>query len=147
MCLPLTPCKIEKEWEHAGLLCAVVLAREGAHRCGYVRVPPTHPFYKKDYDAPDVEVHGGLTFADIETCTDHADGLGWWFGFDCAHSGDASYDPTMTPEDCESEEGRTRMQIEQTFRRDYGFHRGEHYWTHNEVVQETEQLAEQLAKL
>lgn len=92
MCLPVKPYKIEREWESSGLKCAVVQARERGHRCGYVRVPPTHPMYGMDYDAPNVEVHGGLTFATEEDCIEE-DGKGWWFGFDCAHCGDASYEP------------------------------------------------------
>jgi hypothetical protein len=36
-------------------------------------------------------------------CTEHEDGQGWWFGFDCAHAGDMMYDPnadltTLSPE-------------------------------------------------
>ena len=68
MCLPVSPYKIEREWEHSNLKCAVVQAREGQHRCGYVRVPPNHPLHGKSYDTPNVEVHGGLTFAEIEPC-------------------------------------------------------------------------------
>ena len=43
MCLPNAEnvFKVESEWEHAGLECAVVVAVKGGHRCGYVRVPPT----------------------------------------------------------------------------------------------------------
>ena len=92
MCLPVTPFKVEREWEHAGLKCAVVQAREAGNRCGYVRVPPTHSLHGKDYDAPDVNVHGGLTFSEVEPCVE-GDGTGWWFGFDCAHLGDAYNDP------------------------------------------------------
>jgi hypothetical protein len=147
MCLPLTPFRIEREWKHAGLSCAVVLAREGGHRCGYVRVPPGHPLHGKVYDSPDVDVHGGLTFSEIEECKEHADGQGWWFGFDCAHAGDASYDPNMTAADCESEEGRARMRIEQEFRVEFHNRRAEHYWTCDEVAAETERLADQLAAL
>jgi hypothetical protein len=32
MCLPLTPYKIEREWKHAGLSCAVV---QGGYRAQY----------------------------------------------------------------------------------------------------------------
>lgn len=127
MCLPLKPFKLEKEWIHNGLKCAVVQAREHGHRCGYVRLPPTHPQYQEHYDNFDVSVHGGLTFSDIEPCIEE-DGTGWWIGFDCAHSGDAMYDPNNIPE---------HKQLH-NFPQD-------HYWTHDEVVSETEQLAMQLA--
>ena len=70
MCLPVNPFKVEREWEHAGLKCAVVQAREASHRCAYVRVPPTHPLHGKDYDhaEADLNVHGGITFAQAEPC-------------------------------------------------------------------------------
>lgn len=87
--------------------------------CGYVGLPPGHPWHGKGYgehldpDCTDeccwthtpealVDVHGGLTFAD--SCDeDAAEGHGichvpfpgrptdvWWLGFDCAHAGDYS---------------------------------------------------------
>src|SRR6516164_5088182 len=92
MCLPVKPFAVEREWPHMGLLCAVVMAREGGHRCGYVRVGPVHPDHGKKYDDVDVDVHGGLTFGEIEPCA-HEDGQGFWFGFDCAHCDDAAFDP------------------------------------------------------
>ena len=81
------------EWRHAGLPC---LANRNHHGvwCGYVAVPPGHPLHGKGYDDVDVEVHGGLTYAD--RCSEHIchvpqpgepDDV-WWFGFDCAHAGD-----------------------------------------------------------
>jgi len=59
----------------------------GGHICGYVKVPETHPLFRKKkecWDA-DLECHGGITFS--EAHEEH------WIGFDCAHSGD--YVPTM----------------------------------------------------
>jgi hypothetical protein len=65
--------------------------------CGYVAVPPGHPYYEKDYDDVDVEVHGGLTYADkCREGADPSEGIChvplpgrpedvWWLGFDCAH--------------------------------------------------------------
>lgn len=65
--------------------------------CGYVAVEPDHPLHGKDYEAPDVEVHGGLTFAapcaddrPVETSVCHTPEPGkpadvWWFGFDAGH--------------------------------------------------------------
>lgn len=141
MCLPNAKrvFKVEREWEHAGLNCAVVQGREGGNRCGYVRVPPSHPFHGKGYtDLDDINVHGGLTFASIEPCA-HDDGVGYWFGFDCAHSGDAHYDPDNLP------------QHEKDFRIKYpefnGLDFDEHFWSHEEVVRETEYLARQLSRV
>jgi len=136
MCLPVKPFKVEREWDHAGLKCAVVQAREGGHRCGYVRVGPAHPMHGKHYDEVDVRVHYGLTFGDVEPCA-HEDGTGFWFGFDCAHAGDAYYDPDNLPQ----------HQVE--FRLKHpefdNIHESEHFWTQPEVERETELLAEQLA--
>jgi len=168
MCLPVTPYKIEREWEHAGLKCAVVQAREAGNRCGYVRVPPGHHLHGKDYDAPDVDVHGGLTFASLEPC-EHEDGTGWWFGFDCAHAGDAYHDPAPQMDQL-SEDGRRRVEVFRKIHMDvllsmypqlpgeadgdyvsrlsqYDHHRFDHFWTQAEVEKETERLAEQLAAL
>lgn len=151
MCLPVTPFKVEREWKHAGLSCAIVLAREGGHRCGYVRVPPGHPDFGKGCDAVPVNVHGGLTFAEIEPCKEHEDGQGYWFGFDCAHAEDASYDPNMRLEDMTTKEGRDSFRIKSEMRRKYPaisfLGRPEHYWTQDEVATETERLAEQLTQL
>jgi hypothetical protein len=147
MCLPVKPYKVEREWKHAGLSCAVVLAREAGHRCGYVRVPPGHSLFGKEWDSPNVEVHGGLTFAELEPCTEHEDGQGWWFGFDCAHSGDASVDPNLTEKECLTEDGKVRLRIERDMNRKYPVSRIERYWREAEVVAETEKLADQLAEL
>lgn len=140
MCFPLHPFKIEKEWEHAGLKCVVVLAREAQHRCGYVRVPPTHPAFGLNYDFVNVDVHGGLTFGQIEPCS-HEDGQGYWFGFDCNHCMDSGFDPTIDINSISNPETRYLLATHKRFfRMDEG-----HYWTHDEVVAETERLAEQLA--
>jgi hypothetical protein len=158
MCLPVHPFKVEREWKHKGLSCAVVQAREGQHRCAYVRVPPTHPLYGKDYDNLgrfDARVHGGLTFAQIEPCSEHEDGQGWWFGWDYAHCGDAMYDPApdlaaMTPQGREL--WTTLMGIHQEVHgkvADWAKYplMAEHYWTQAEVERECERFAEQLAKV
>jgi hypothetical protein len=95
-----------------GLDCLIV---RNAALCGYVGVPPEHPWHGKGYSeclngcgedsycyehSPDaaVRVHGGLTFADgcNEAKPDHVchvpapgrPGDVWWFGFDCGHGGD-----------------------------------------------------------
>jgi hypothetical protein len=139
MCFPLTPFTLEREWKAYGLTCIVVQAREASHRCGYVRVPPTHPSFGKDYNDIDVNVHGGLTFGQIEPCTEHEDGQGYWFGFDCAHYQDASYDPNT---DISTVSEHTRKLLEIMSFADEG-----HYWTQQEVEAECETLAKQLSEL
>jgi hypothetical protein len=129
MCLPVKPYKIEREWKSKGLSCVVTLPREHGHRCGYVRVPPGHPAHGKDYDTEptvDLLVHGGPTFTQIEPCTEHEDGQGWWIGFDCGHAFDKYDEPGYEP---------TEFSL---------LHVGDHYWTEDEVATECEQLAEQL---
>ena len=79
--------------------CMIHRNRIGA-LCGYVGVGPDHPWYGKHYDAIDVDVHGGLTYANAcqEEVTEddgicHVPEPGrphdvWWLGFDCAHGQD-----------------------------------------------------------
>jgi hypothetical protein len=131
VCLPVAPFKVEKEWKHCGLSCAVVMAGKYRFRCGYVRVPPSHPAYRENYELLDVDVHGGLTFGVLEPCAEHEDGQGYWLGFDCAHSGDEMYDPAHPVKYSDG-----------TLRNGRG-----HYWTEAETVLETERLAEQLAAM
>ncbi len=79
-----------------GLPCLAVRHPTSGHWCGYVGVAEGHPLFGKDYDTPEVRVHGGLTYS--APCNDHichvpAPGEPdhvWWFGFDCVHSGDIS---------------------------------------------------------
>jgi hypothetical protein len=71
------------------------------YRCGYVRIPPGHPWHGRDYDSvePYPDVHGGLTFAKADTeCGKGGEDNAWWLGFDCAHAGDAT-DPSLPDRD------------------------------------------------
>jgi hypothetical protein len=79
------------EWRHGGYPCLAVRGPMGAW-CGYVGLPPGHPWHGKDYDSvDDVEVHGGLTYSkDCHGLICHTPREGepadvWWIGFDCAH--------------------------------------------------------------
>ena len=95
------PDKIQWADDDTGLPCLIVRHPTSGHLCGYVGVADGHPWFGKDYGAADVSCHGGLTFAgacvesEKETGVCHIPGPGetdhvWWFGFDCAHSGDRS---------------------------------------------------------
>jgi len=141
MCLPVKPYKVEREWKSHGLSCAVVMNREAGNRCGYVRVPPGHPAFGKNYDDVDVNVHGGLTFAQLEPCDEHEDGQGYWLGFDCAHFMDAAHDMSI-PESELSPEAKRWREMTKILSED-----NRHYWTQPEVEAECEQLAEQLAAM
>lgn len=93
MCLSVAvsrPNDVLSRGEHAGFEWMVVHSGMG-YRCGYVRMPPGHPWHGKDYnDIEAAEAHGGLTFSREDVACDKggADD-GWWVGFDCAHAGDA----------------------------------------------------------
>ena len=123
------------EFEHAGLPCLMVRQPSSGHWCGYAAVQPGHPYHGKDYDTPDVEAHGGLTYArGCQGPVCHVPKPGepddvWWFGFDCAHAGDWS-------------PGYRRYGS--TFERiaEYESYKDAHY-----VRLETERLAEQLAAI
>lgn len=79
---------------------ALIVRNHGGALCGYVGVPQSHPWFGIGYDDVDVDVHGGLTFANhcspngneaehiCHIVEDGEDDRVWWLGFDCAHSGD-----------------------------------------------------------
>lgn len=82
------------EWTHAGRPCLAVRNSMG-NWCGYAAVDPGHPLHGLGYSsAPDLDVHGGLTYANRcagSVC--HVPQPGepddvWWFGFDCGHAWD-----------------------------------------------------------
>jgi hypothetical protein len=83
------------EWRTLGFPCLAVRNSLGTW-CGYVAVPPSHPWHGKSYDDVDADPHGGLTFAG--ECSGHichvpAPGEPadvWWMGFDCNHFNDLS---------------------------------------------------------
>lgn len=97
------PDKIQWPDHATGFPCLAVRHSDRGHWCGYVAVPGEHPLFGKNYEAPDVEVHGGcLTYARACDASKseaegicHVPGPGesdhvWWFGFDCAHAWDYS---------------------------------------------------------
>jgi hypothetical protein len=84
-----------EEWRHLGIVCLAARNVRHGNWCGYVAVPPGHPWHGQSYgQLEDVEIHGGLTYA--APCKGHIchvpqpgepDDV-WWLGFDCAHSDD-----------------------------------------------------------
>lgn len=110
----------KRQWEDpaTGLPCLIVRHLRSGHWCAYVGVAPGHPLYGMSYGScalrptpctedlfcdhrPDclLAVHGGLTFSG--PCQKETEGVChipdpgeeaeiWWFGADCAHSGDLS---------------------------------------------------------
>ena len=106
------PDKVQWIDHDTGLDCLAVRHQHSGHWCGYVGVPESHPLHGQSYsDFYDVDldfrVHGGLTFS--EGCDEEGDEFTnichvpfdgrsdnvWWFGFDCAHSGDLSPQRTV----------------------------------------------------
>lgn len=98
------------EWREHGFPCLALRHDEGGHWCGYVGVPPGHPWHGRgDLMSDDFcDCHGGVTFA--SPCAHGHEGDPryvchvplpgepaevWWIGFDFAHSGDWS--PGWTP--------------------------------------------------
>ena len=80
---------------------------------GYIGLPNTHPWYEKDYNDIDVNIHGGLTFSEPADKLDWKEIKpkhkgGWVVGFDCMHYGD-------TPLSCPKEyvQNETKSLIKQ----------------------------------
>ncbi len=97
------------EFEHLGFPCLIIRQAHSGGLCGYVAVPPGHPWHGVDFAgcASDVEhpdVHGGVTYS--RKCC-HVPKPGepddvWWLGFDHAHCDD------LSPRDANDPDSRTR---------------------------------------
>ena len=72
-----------EHFQHKGFDCMVLRMPSQGHLCGYVGLKKDHKFYNLHYDKIDVDVHGGLTYAEKGE-----DGNLSWIGFDCAHHND-----------------------------------------------------------
>jgi len=130
------------DWRHVGLPCFIQRNDHMGNWCGYVGVPPGHPAWEKFYDDVNVDVHGGLTYAN--KCSGHLcheplpgePNNVWWLGFDMAHAFD--YVPGMA----------ATVKKSMPERYDYaGLHSMEEYKTLEYARAETNQLAEQLAAM
>jgi hypothetical protein len=127
------------DFEAHGLPCIVHRANLGAW-CGYVAVPPGHPWHGKEFmsgsDEPRAEVHGGVTYTSkCQGPLCHVPKPGesddvWWVGFDCAHLGDIV--PGI---------------LAVSARTPSGFAQYESYKTLSYVRAETEELAKQAAEV
>ena len=68
----------------------VVLSMDMGFRCGYVKIPKSHPFYNKDYSEKEIynlNVHGGIMFSS-HTANHECLSDGYWLGFDAFHATD-----------------------------------------------------------
>jgi len=117
---------IEKDWISHGFRCIVLFW--GGHRNGYIAIPKDTFVVrmKIHHDDLPIYVHGGITYEGDELGEGvkqivKNDGKVHWFGFDCAHAGDALTWEKLSPSD--------------------------HFWTAEEVAKECEDMAEQFSKL
>ena len=157
--LPFGPWSSEPhllEFKHAGFDCILKRSSTTLVWCGYVAVPESHPAYKKHYDNINVEVHGGLTFADecgVVVChrSSDPDDKVWWLGFDCSHSFDFSPGMVQTVALAKQELVKNisflTAEILNEFNKYNTLEDRSHYWTVEEVQQETMKLADQLAQV
>ncbi len=86
------------EGEHEGFPLLAVRGKNHGAWCGYVAMPPGHPWHGKTGCAeyPEVSVHGGLSYGNAcggDIC--HVPRPGepdnvWWLGFDCVHAFDVA---------------------------------------------------------
>ncbi len=134
------PDKIQWVDDATGLDCLMHRQPNSGHWCGYVGVSEGHPYFGIGYSdctktppceesycghSPDVDVHGGLTYAEFCQDTDdesrgicHVPLPGrphkvWWLGFDCWHSGDlAPNDRNDAPSSWRSGTYKTRRYVE-----------------------------------
>lgn len=61
----------------------------GTHPTAYIDIPEGHKYYGKDYDAIDLPVHCGLTYAKNHLWIAEDKRVeGWFLGWDYAHAGD-----------------------------------------------------------
>jgi len=128
------------EFKAYGFPCLMVRNAEVTGSwCGYVALSPGHPYFEKPYCDVDVNVHGGLTYAD-HCCGDicHVPKKGetdnvWWLGFDCAHAFDCS--------------PRLYAYTNAVFGKPPAFLGQGHYWTCQEVREEVESLAKQFSQV
>jgi hypothetical protein len=89
------------EWVYLDFPCLIV-RQDGGWLCGYVGIPPTHPYYGKDMldnEIKEIQVHRKITLSEISQQSDDPRAVCyrllpnydnyWWIGFDCCHSEDA----------------------------------------------------------
>lgn len=86
------------EFRAHGFSCLLKRHMHFGFWCGYVGVPPGHPWHGKGYGDVHGHAHGGLTYAalcdgDQEHGICHRPEPGepehvWWIGFDCGHAFD-----------------------------------------------------------
>lgn len=87
----------EVRFEYLGFKCRIhrnyayenekLETMSGGNLCGYICIPKDNENYDKPYQTTNIDVHGGLTYGNIEENDEY------WIGFDCGHSNDIT--PSM----------------------------------------------------
>lgn len=95
------------DWYDEGIRIIVKVVRS-SHFCVYLGIPSTHPAAGHDYNDVPIDCHGGLTFGNKGD--DYLPEGFYWYGYDYAHSGDAT---------------------------DYSASERDHFWTLEEVKKDT----------
>lgn len=74
--------------KHSGFEFFIVWC--ASHPNAYIKIPKSHPFYKKDYREIDNKylVHGGFTFSGEDLDKRYGLSDGWYLGWDYAHCTD-----------------------------------------------------------
>ena len=88
------------EWVFLGFPCLIV-RQEPGWLCGYVGIPPTHPYYGKDmldHELRKIYIDKSITFSEDSHQSDDPRAVNhqllpktddyWWIGFDCSHHDD-----------------------------------------------------------
>jgi hypothetical protein len=88
------------EWVFLGFPCLIV-RQGGGWLCGYVGIPPTHPYYGKDLEDKELkEIYTDkkINFSEASQQIDDPRAVNhqllptdknyWWIGFDCCHYDD-----------------------------------------------------------
>lgn len=95
----------ENEWHHEIVIEGggnykeyeyLITFNDMGFRCAYVGIPESHPiytFHNEEYNYPNFDVHGGITFFDDNNITKKLFGIHCtdkWIGFDAGHYYDIS---------------------------------------------------------
>lgn len=77
-----------KKGEHSGFEFFILWF--SSHPNAYIKIPKSHPYYKKDYREIDNKylVHGGFTFSGKDLDKRYGLSEGWYLGWDYAHCTD-----------------------------------------------------------
>lgn len=74
---------VEERFEYKGFPCVVLFMPMG-FRNGYVGLPKSHKYYKKEYEEIPMSCHCGLTYGDTSLFGQEDEDT-YWIGFDCGH--------------------------------------------------------------